>query len=335
LIIDCHGHVSAPAQLWAYKATLLASRGSHGRGGVKVTDEEMRNALAATEIGPRGHLDALHHHGTDVQLISPRPFQLMHSEKPAKLVQWFAEECHNIIYRQTQMYPNKFIGVASLAQVAGEPIERALPELERCVKELGFVGTLLNPDPFENSGIEPPALGDRYWYPLYEKLCELDVPAHIHTASSRSERASYSAHLINEGTLAILGLLNSDVFKDFPRLRIICSHGGGAIPYQLGRFDAPSLRNKGSVRFRDRLKLLYFDTVLYTADALELLIKTVGPDRCLFGSECPGVGSTIDPDTGHTMDNIRPHIEKFAWLNAEDREKIFASNARKVFKLKV
>ena len=246
MIIDCHGHVSAPAQLWAYKAGLLASRGSHGRGGVKVSDDEMRAALNASEIGPTGHLDALHDHGTDVQLISPRPFQLMHSEKPAKLVHWFAEECHNIIHRQTQMYPNKFFGVASLPQVAGDPIERALPELERCVKQLGFVGCLLNPDPYENSGIEPPALGDRYWYPLYEKLCELDIPAHIHTASSRSERASYSVHLINEGTIAILGLLNSDVFKDFPNLKIIVSHGGGAIPYQLGRFDAPSLRGRGA-----------------------------------------------------------------------------------------
>jgi predicted TIM-barrel fold metal-dependent hydrolase len=335
VIIDCHGHVSAPPQLWAYKASLLAARGSHGRGGVKLSADDMMAALNASEIGPRSHLDALKHHGTDVQLISPRPFQLMHSEKPVRLVQWFVEECHNVIHKQTQMFPGKFFGVAALAQPAGEPIQRALPELERCVKELGFVGTLLNPDPFENSGIEPPALGDRYWYPLYEKLCELDIPAHIHTASSRSERASYSVHLINEGTLAILGLLNSEVFKDFPKLKIICSHGGGAIPYQLGRFDAPSLRGKGAVRFRDKLKLLYFDTVLYTADALELLIKTVGPDRCLFGSECPGVGSTIDPDTGETMDHIRPHIEKFDWLSAQDREKIFAGNAREVFNLKI
>jgi OH-DDVA meta-cleavage compound hydrolase len=75
--------------------------------------------------------------------------------------------------------------------------------------------------------------------------------------------------------------------------------------------------------------------VLYTANALELLIKTVGPDCCLFGSECPGVGSTIDPDTGETMDHIRPHIEKFNWLSAADREKIFAGNARKVFNLKI
>jgi predicted TIM-barrel fold metal-dependent hydrolase len=335
LIIDCHGHVSAPPQLWAYKATQLASRGSHGRGGVRLSADDMMAALNASEIGPRSHLEALEHHGTDVQLISPRPFQLMHSEKPGRIVQWFAEECHNVIHKQTQMFPNKFFGVASHAQVAGEPIERTFPELERCVKQLGFVGTLLNPDPYENSGIEPPALGDRYWYPLYERLCELDIPAHIHTASSRSERVSYSVHLINEGTIAILGLLSSNVFKDFPKLKIIASHGGGAIPYQLGRFDAPSLRGKSAVRFRDQLRLLYFDTVLYTAPALELLIKTVGADRCLFGSECPGVGSAIDPDTGQTMDNIRPHIENFEWLSQQDRDKIFSSNARKVFNLKI
>jgi len=80
VIIDCHGHVSAPAQLWAYKAGLLASRGSHGRGGVKVSDDELKAALNHAEIGPKGHLDALREHGTDVQLVSPRPFQLMHSE---------------------------------------------------------------------------------------------------------------------------------------------------------------------------------------------------------------------------------------------------------------
>src|SRR5262249_36636245 len=247
--------------------------------------DELRAALNHAEIGPKGHLDALHEHGTDVQLVSPRPFQLMHSEKPAKLVRWFAEECHNIIHRQTKLYPNRFFGVASLPQAAGAPTQAVRPELERCGSELCFVGRLLKPDPDENSGQEAPSLGDRSWYPLYEQLCELDIPAHIHATSSRSERASYSVHLINEGTIAILGLLSSDVFKDFPNLKIIVSHGGGAIPYQLGRFDAPSLRGRGATRFRDRLKLLYFDTVLYTAPALELLIKTGGPARSLFCSE--------------------------------------------------
>ncbi|MBM3649574.1 MAG: amidohydrolase [Alphaproteobacteria bacterium] len=335
MIIDCHGHVSAPAQLWAYKASLISHRGSHGRGAVTVSDDEIRAALNAAEIGPKSHLDALAAYGTDVQLISPRPFQLMHSERPGKLVHWFAEECHNLIHRQTKLFPGRFFGVASLPQVAGAPIAETLRELERCVTQLGFVGCLLNPDPFENSGQEAPGLGERYWYPLYEKLCTLDIPAHIHATSSRSERASYSVHLINEETIAVLGLVNSDVFKDFPTLKVIVSHGGGAIPYQLGRFDAPSIRRGGGTRFRDRLRHLYFDTVLYTELALELLIKTVGADRCLFGSECPGVGSTLDPDTGAPMDHIRPHLEKFAWLSATDREAIVAGNARRLFKLAI
>src|SRR5918993_1863745 len=308
MIIDVHGHVSAPTELWAYKANLLSARGAHGRGGVHVSDDEIRAAANRKENWAKGHLDYLRDHGTDVQLISPRPFQLMQSEKPAKLVQWFAEECNNIIHRQMRLFAGKFLGVCALPQTAGDPIEKAIPELERCIKQLGFVGCLLNPDPYENGGSEAPPLGDRYWYPLYEKLCELNVPAHIHGTTSRSERTPYSVHLINEETIAVYGLVNSNVFKDFPDLKIVVSHGGGAIPYQLGRFDAPSLRGRGA-RFRDRLKLLYFDTVLYTAPALELLIKTVGPDRCLFGSQCPGVGSAVDPDSGHTMDHIRPHIE--------------------------
>ncbi|HXV82697.1 MAG TPA: amidohydrolase family protein [Candidatus Binatia bacterium] len=332
MIIDIHGHMSAPTELWAYKANILSHRGAHGRRQVKVSDEEIRAAANRRENWAKGHLDYLKAHGTDLQLISPRPFQLMQSEKPAKLVHWFAEECNNIIYRQMKLFPNTFIGICALPQTAGDPIENALPELQRCIKDLGFVGCLLNPDPFENSGTEGPPLGERYWYPLYEKLCELDVPAHIHGTGSRSERTPYSLHFINEETIAVFGLVNSQVFDDFPELKIIVSHGGGAIPYQLGRFEAPSLQ-RGRERFSNRMRKLYYDTVLYTEDALRLLIKTVGVECCLFGTECPGTGSAVDPDSGRSMDDIRPLIESIEWLGAEDKQKIFCDNAKKIFKL--
>ena len=314
MVIDCHGHVSAPAELWAYKASVLSHRGAHGRGKVEVTDDEIRRAANKKEMAPVGHLDMLKRVRTDVQLISPRPFQMMHSQKPARVVHWFTEEANNIIHRQTQLFPGLFFGIAGLPQVAGEPIERALPELERCIGQLGFKGCLLNPDPFEYSGAEAPPLGDRYWYPLYEKLCQLDVPAHIHATGSHSERSPYTVHFVNEETIAVYNLVNSTVFKDFPALKVVVSHGGGAIPYQLGRFDASSMRRPGGERFRDAMRRLYYDTVLYTAPALRLLIETVGPERCLFGAECPGVGSSVDPDSGRTFDDIRPHIEGFEWL---------------------
>ncbi|MDP7623429.1 MAG: amidohydrolase family protein [Rhodospirillales bacterium] len=335
MIIDCHAHVSAPVELWAYKASILSHRGSHGRGKVNVTDEQIRHAVEEhKEAFPHPHLHYIDKVGTKMQLISPRPFQLMHSEE-AKLVQWFQEEVNNIIYRETQLYPDRFIGIAGIPTAAGEPLDMAIKELERCVNELGFKGTLLNPDPYENTGTHPPALGDQYWYQLYEKLCELDIPAHIHGTGSRSPREPYSLRFINEETTAVFGLINSNVLKDFPNLKIVISHGGGAMPYQLGRFQAGSMRREEGDRFIDGMHKLYFDTVLYTKDAIELLLKVVGPERALFGAECPGVGSKIDPATGREMDDIAPYFHEIDFLTDADREMIFSGNAKQVFKLDV
>jgi len=283
-------------------------------------------------MAPVGHLESMKNNQIDIQLISPRPFQMMQSEK-FKLVQWFTEEVNNIIYRDTKLFPGKFYGVCSMPQAAGEPIEKSLPELERCIKELGFVGTLLNPDPYENSGQEAPPLGDKYWYPLYEKLCELDVPAHIHGTASKSERTPYTLHFINEETIAVYGLVNSNVFKDFPSLKIVVSHGGGAIPYQFGRFQSGSMRKPVGERFSDGLKKLYFDTVLYTESAFKLLVEVMGPDNLVFGAECPGVGSAVNPDTGNTFDNIVPFIEKMSTLNDKQRRDILENNARRLYKI--
>jgi 4-oxalmesaconate hydratase len=227
--------------------------------------------------------------------------------------------------------PDRFLGVCGLPQAAGEPIAKVIPELERCIKTLGFRGCLLNPDPYENSGTEAPALGDRYWYPLYEKLCELDVPAHIHATGSHSERTPYTLHFVNEESIAVFSLVNSDVFNDFPNLKILVSHGGGAIPYQIGRFQSGG--NRKGIDFLERAQRLYYDTVLYSEEALRLLIKTMGVERCLFGAECPGVGSTINPKTGRTMDDVKPMIESFEWLTAAQRQAIFEGNVRKLFKI--
>lgn len=331
MIIDCHGHVSPPAELWVYKAHLLAHRGEHGRRIGEISDAEILHYANKKEMAPCGHLDMLDRVGTQLQLLSPRPYQMMHSTRPGKLVHWFTEETNNIIARTCKLLPERFVAIAGLPQAAGEPIANVLPELERCVKQHGFRGCLLNPDPYEGSGTEAPPLGDRYWYPLYEKLCELDVPAHIHATGSQSARSPYTLHFVNEETIAVFGLVNSDVLEDFPQLKIVVSHGGGAIPYQLGRFQSGGSR-KG-IDFLERARQLYYDTVLYTEDALRLLIRTMGADRCLFGAECPGVGSTIDPATGRTRDDVRPMIENIEWLTAADRQAIFEGNARRLFRL--
>ena len=339
MIIDAHAHTASPPSLAGYKAGLLSHRGAHGRGMVPYSEEQLREAWHRVEMAPAGHMEHMDYCGIDVQLISPRPFQTMHSEKPGYLVEWYIHEVNRIIHDSKKLFPDRIIGVGGLPQQAGEPIEVVFEEMEHCVKEYGFKGFLMNPDPYENDGTMAPRLGDRYWYPLYEKACELDVPLHLHTAGSRRpQKEPYSMHFVNEETTAVYGLVNSTVFEDFPDLKIMCSHGGGAIPFQVGRFNASSARRPGAnaaTLFQSRMRKMYFDTVLYSKEALELLIKVIGPDNLLFGSECPGVGSSINPETGETFDKIAPIIQGFDWLSEEDKTKIFEGNARRLYKLDV
>jgi predicted TIM-barrel fold metal-dependent hydrolase len=169
-------------------------------------------------FGGSSHLEQLKEAGTDMQIISPRPYQMMTSEHP-RLVQWYTEETNNIIAQEVKLFPKVFRGVCGLPLTPGVSPKAVLPYLERCVKEQGFVGVLLNPDPGECSGVETPPLGDRFWYPLYEKMCELDIPGHIHSTGCRSERLTYSLHFINEENIAVVSLLNSNVYTDFPRTK--------------------------------------------------------------------------------------------------------------------
>lgn len=335
MVIDVHGHVTAPEALYAYKAGILASRGWHGRGKVSISDDEMTAFLHQPTFDTgMSHLEMLRDVRTDLQLISPRPYQMMHSEKPPKLVQWYIEECNNIIAQQCRLFPQTFKGVCGLPQSPGVSPKSCLPELDRCVKEFGFVGCLINPDPSEGTATnEMPSLGDESWYPLYERLVELDLPGYIHGAGCRSLRHSYSVHFINEETIGVISLMGSRVFQDFPKLKLIVSHGGGAVPYHVGRFIAPTLRRGAGGGFLENLRRLYFDTVLYTPLAAELLIKTVGADRCIFGTERPGVGTARDPKTGRWMDDVRSSIDAFDWLSAADKKTIFEDNARKLFRL--
>jgi predicted TIM-barrel fold metal-dependent hydrolase len=282
----------------------------------------------------RPHLKMLDEARTDMQLVSPRPYTMMQHEKPDKIVHWYIESCNDLIHRQCLLHPDRFKGVCALPQCVGTDIKEALPELERCIRELGFVGCLVNPD--------TPAMGDEYWYPLYEKLVELDVPCMIHSSTCLSSRLSYTLHFINEESIAVVSLLNSRVFDDFPTLKIVVPHGGGAIPYHIGRFMAgryPSRRGHDrkpvdeSRYFENMAKRLNYDTCLYTPEALELLLKVMGPRCCMFGTESPGAGSSVNPRTGLAMDDLKPVIESLAWLTQADRDDIFEMNARRLYKL--
>ena len=324
-VIDTHGHLYMPQELYTYKANLTGSRGAGmPRNILKVSDESLRSR---TDL----HLRALEEARIDVQLISPRPFHMMHSESPTSLVARWIEDTNDTIAAVCSLEPETFYGVAGLIQSPDMSMDRAVHELGRCIQELGFVGCVINPDPTEGLG-DPPGLGDPAWYPLYEKMVELDVPGLIHSASCKSQRKPYGLHFIHEEDIAILSLLNSDVFAEFPTLKLVIPHGGGSIPYQIGRWRSWTLREgRKTYDFDEDLQKLWFDTVLYNQESLDFLFSMIGTERVLFATEKPGTGSSRDTETGNWLDDLVPLIEGIDWLTNEQRADIFENNARRVY----
>jgi OH-DDVA meta-cleavage compound hydrolase len=334
MVIDVHGHITAPDSLYAWKAGLLSHRGSHGRGDPRLSDDEMRSVVEAPTFGEdRSHLQMLDDSQIDLQLLSPRPYQSMHSESPPMLVQWWTAAVNDAIAQQARLYPSRFAGLCGLPSAWGTTPADWIGEFRRCVTEHAMLGCLLNPDPSEGLATkEIPDLGDRWWYPLFETACELDVPIYVHGGGCKTLRHTYSVNFILEETIAIMGLARSSVLRDFPALKIIVAHGGGAVPYQLARFSTASIR-RGPEPLLETLRRMWFDTVLYSHDSLEFLLKVIGPDRCCFGTERPGVGTVRDPETGRWLDDLVPIVEAIDWLTPEQRSAVFETNARDLFRI--
>lgn len=326
MIIDSHAHLVAPNAFYGYKAW-LQSGGGHHKGDPRISDEALAESAAK-------NITLMDEVGTDVQLLSPRPFQLMTSAQPAKIVHWWVEANNDMIARTVAMHPSRFGMIGAVPVCAGAPVSDAFAEVDRLV-ELGAVGVLINPDPGEGTVTCPP-LGDEYWYPLFERLVANDLPVLVHSASCFSGRETYSEHFITEESIAILTVLRSSVFEDFPDLKLIISHGGGSVPYQVGRWQAERLAPHlggapDAERFEDSLRRFWFDTVLHFPPALAYLISTVGADRVLFGTERPGSGSVVDPRTGRELDDFKTVLDEMPGIDDKARSAIYEDNARQVF----
>ena len=217
-----------------------------------------------------------------------------------------------------------------LPQSPGTSTTTCIPELERCINEYGFVGINLNPDPSGGHWTSPP-LTDRYWYPLYEKMVELQIPAMIHVSTSCNPCFhTTGAHYLNADTTAFMQCLTSDLFSDFPALRFVIPHGGGAVPYHWGRFRGLAQELKKPLLQDHLLNNIFFDTCVYHQPGIDLLTRVIPVDNILFASEMIGAVRGIDPETGHYFDDTRRYIEA-AHIDPEQRQRIYEANARRVY----
>ena len=330
MIIDCHGHyTTAPAQLGDYREaqrTAIAADPRHTADvpAAPISDDEIRASLEDAQLRQQRE------RGTDLTLFSPRASWMGHHLGNIHTSRFWSQRCNDLVRRACDLYPANFVPVCQLPQSPDAAIEPSVRELRRCVDEMGFVGCNLNPDPSGGFWDGPP-LPDRYWYPLYEALCELDVPAMIHvSAACNPHFHTTGSHYLGADTTAFTQLLTSDLLGDFPALRLVIPHGGGAVPYHWGRFRGLA-QDLGKPPLEELLLgNVFFDTCVYHQAGIDCLLAAVPVDNVLFASEMIGAVRGVDPRTGHHYDDTRRYVDA-ADLSDDDRHQVYEANVLRVY----
>jgi 4-oxalmesaconate hydratase len=326
VIIDCHGHYTTaprPHHEWRKSQLEAFLRGRPGPAYPAISDDEIAETIELNQ------LKLLRERGADMTIFSPRASAMAHHQGDLGVgIEW-ARRCNDLIARVVSLFPETFIGVCQLPQTAGEPVDAAVAELRRCV-ELGFVGLNLNPDPSGGRWNSPP-LTDRYWYPLYEAMVEVDVPATLHvSASCTPVFHATGAHYLNADTTAFMQLLQGDLFADFPELRLVIPHGGGAVPYHWGRFRGLADMLKKPSLSTHLMRNVFLDTCVYHQPGIDLLFEVIDLDNILFGSEMVGAVRGIDPTSAQYFDDTKRYIDAVNLTDAQ-RAQVYSGNARRVY----
>jgi 4-oxalmesaconate hydratase len=328
MIIDCHGHyTTAPV---AHTEWREAQKKAYKDGAdidpayPKISDDQIRETIETNQ------LRLLRERGADMTIFSPRASAMAPHIGDELVSKAWTRRSNDLIKRVVDLYPETFFGVCQLPQSPGVSISHSMEELERCVKELGFVGCNLNPDP-SGGKFDAPPLTDKSWYPFFEKMVELDVPAMIHVSGSCNPAMhATGAYYIAADTIAFMQFIEGDLFKDFPTLRFIIPHGGGAVPYHWGRYRGLADMLKRPPLAEHVMKNVYFDTCVYHQAGIDLLFRVIKIENILFGSEMVGAVRGIDPESGHHFDDTKRYIDALPFEDTHKR-KVFELNARRVY----
>src|SRR6202007_1076975 len=132
-------------------------------------------------------------------------------------------------------------------------------------------------------------------------------------------------------TMVFMQVILSDLFKNFPKLKFIIPHGGGAVPFHWGRFRGIALNNGKPELAEIMGDNIFFDTCVYHQPGIDLLTRVIPAENILFASEMVGAVRGVDPETGYNYDDTRRYVDGASNLSAEQKRAIFADNARRVY----
>jgi aminocarboxymuconate-semialdehyde decarboxylase len=256
----------------------------------------------------------------DVQLLSTW-IDLSAYSLPSRAGVEYSRLFNDLLAQTVASRPGRFLG---LCNVPLQAPQEAAAELQRCVLDLGMVGVEIA------TTVDGRDLDDPDLEPFWSMAAELRCPVLIHPYVSLAGRGVSRYFLENlvgnpaESTIAIAHLLFGGVLDRHPDLRLVLVHGGGFSTWQAARWDrgftaVPGLTRRGGIETRptELLRRVYFDTVLHDPRTIDLLIRSVGVDRVVLGSDYPfPMGDLTPVDT----------LDAVAGLSDADRSSILGEN---------
>jgi aminocarboxymuconate-semialdehyde decarboxylase len=284
-------------------------------------DEEL-----AARWSPEVRLGKLDDAGVDRLVISlPSHMGLYHADPVVNIA--YAQAVNDDLAKYCASNPDRF---SFWAHAPLQVPKDAATELERAVTQLGAVGLGMGAANFGGLEVHMPEM-----FPIWEKACELHVPLFVH---GYNQSVTWGSDAVEDpfDTTSIVGMLydeaklfwyfvNGGVLDEFPDLRVYITHGGGYVPYQLGRFDETNLTmcpdSKNVKHVLEYLPNFYFDPLVHHQSMRKAIVDVIGPDRLLYGDNFGGADS-VDFD-----------LTEGLGLSQTDRDKIRSGNAEQLLKL--
>jgi len=268
----------------------------------------------------------------DVAFASPRAKAMATHEGTVEQNSVWADLNNGLILRACELNPGRFAPVGMLGQHPTCPSEQVAKQIERWANA-GFVAFNFDPDGTGGRWQNQPFTGKQN-YPVFEAAQAMDVPLVLHGSESINKNFPHTAvqYLVADITAFVQLMTAKDLFKDFPRLRFLIPHAGGALPCQIGRWRAIGKYN--SWTSPDELLSsghVFVDTCVYNHMNMQMLFEAVPLDNILFGSECDGAfPGVINDETKDHYDNTRRYVDE-SKLSSAEKDRVYSANARRVY----
>lgn len=328
MVIDIHSHIRIP-EVMALLREMPEPGGSKKpqwvSGSSAVEQKRIRERNLPKETDHKVRLRELDRLGIDIQAVAvnlPAAYYYAEGEMALKV----ARICNDGITDFVSRAADRLVGIGS---VPLQDVPRAIGELERSVTSLGLKGAWIS------SNVRSRDLGDPKFGRFWAKARELDVPVFIHplgfTSPDRLQKWALWSTIGQplEEALAMSSLIYEGVMDAYPGLMIVVCHGGGFMPYYIGRHDEAfaqrrEIRDKLKKRPSAYLSRFYYDTVIFDPDMLTFLVKKVGPEKIMMGTDLP-----------YTAPEPVAFIRDARGLTEADKEKLLWRNAAKLLRIPV